>query len=400
MESLESKVLKSELQNADFLELDKMLKQLEEKEIRNNLRIKADQSVEISNVSFFRASKNISYFVADLTFEDIAKSLDRISYDQDAQRRLVNGEPYLKDRQVKEFMEVLKKGEDIIGNLVWNLRTEKGKSKDFYFNPLNKTLHISSNKPIYITDGYHRTKACNLLYTEELESNLELAKYSTFKVHIHFLSKHKERDRFGKINHNTNQLSHSKRKRVLDDLRSELVRTLVDKTFLKDKIEYDIDNLSLDKLYTFNQLYNAVFGQKGIFRKYKLDESKNYDDLLIFLINFFNYLPTIRKEFNFANEEDKRLYLKDNLILEPIMLYAYMTVAKEMIRRKCSFELVDEFFKIEMSSYGKNVWFFSRKASFWVGKILYDNGNSISGYPPQTSLIDATVNALKMIKID
>ncbi|HMG14578.1 MAG TPA: hypothetical protein VK590_03960, partial [Saprospiraceae bacterium] len=162
--------------------------------------------------------------------------------------------------------------------------------------------------------------------------------------------------------------------------------------------EENIDNISLNKLYTFNQISNALFGQKGVFRKYDLENEKLFNDLLQFLTNFFEYLPKVRKEFLFENEESKRKYLQKNLIIEPIMLYAYMTLAKEMLKRgTANSDLIDQFFKLELQCNGKSVWFFAKNSSLWVGKILYNNGNSISGYPPQTSLIDATVNALKMI---
>jgi len=374
----------------DFMKLKPL-----ELEIKNKLQIKKDGTVVIEDVYLHRASKNISYFIVNLTFEDIAKSLKILTYDAEAQRRLKDGEPFLKESQVKEFIKVLRNGEDIIGNLVWNLRSDRISSDNFIYNPLNKSLTIFPKQKIYITDGYHRTKSCNIVYNE---GNYEVAKYSNFIVHIHFLDERKEKDRFGKINHNTNQLSHSKRKRVLDDVRSEFTRQLIDKTFLKGKVEENIDNISLNKLYTFNQVCNSLFGQKGVFRKYDLEDQKNFNDLLNFLVNFFNYLPKVRKEFLFENEEEKRRYLQKNLILEPIMLYAYMTVAREMLKRGTTDTyIIDEFFKLKLYCSGKEVWFFAKNTSLWVGKILYNNGNSISGYPPQTSLIDATVNALKMI---
>lgn len=365
-----------------------------EVEVENKIKRFEDGTIIIEDVHFFRASRDIAYFVAGISFEDVAKSYTYLKYDEEAQRRLKDGEPYLKDSQVKEFVKVLERGEDIIGNLVWNLRTENLDEKLFDYDMDNQTLKIHPDQNIFITDGYHRTKACNIIYEE---GNIAPAKFSNYIVQIHFLDEAKEKDRFGKINHNTNQLSHSKRKRVLNDCRSEFIRELIDNTFLKGKIEVDIDNLSMDKLYTFNQLYNSIFGQKGVFRKYNVENENYYNDLLNVLINFFNYLPKVRKEFTFQNEDEKKYYLNKNLILEPIMLYAYMTVAKEMMKGS-NLQLIDEFFELKLTCRGKNVWFFSKNSALWVGKILYDNGNSISGYPPQTCLIDTTTNAIKMIQ--
>jgi hypothetical protein len=365
------------------------------KKLTNNLQVKEDGTLVVKDVFLFKASKNISYYCAKLSFVDVAQSYHHLTYDEEAQRRLKDGEPFIKDSQLKEFMEVLRNGEDIIGNIVWNMRTEEHSEPKFDYDESSRTLEIKPAQKIYITDGYHRTKACQTLLEEY--KNLGDAPYAHFLVQIHFLSTKKEKDRFGKINHNTNQLSHSKRKRVLDDHRSDFVGDLIENTFLKGKIETDIDTLSLNKLYTFNQLYNALFGHKGIFKYYKLDDESKYNDLLQYLSNFFNYLPKVRKEFNFRNEDEKRQYLSKNLVLEPIMLYAYMTLAREMMNEGYNFEFIDKFFKLKLLCSGKEVWFFNKNSKLWVGKILYDNGNSISGYPPQTSLIDSTANAIRMI---
>lgn len=323
----------------------------------------ANTHVIIENVLPIEQFGEVSSYVVTLALTDLYDFKNNIRYNGDAQRGLdKNGNPIIDKKHVRDICESFLKRNHIRGHLTWNMKKE-----DLIFQ--DGKLSISKDAVITMPDSAHRHYALFKAYEETGDYDLL---YSVFVIEIFLLNEEEEKQYFSTIN-GKNKVVHRNRFLYLsNEIECRLLREVIEKSDLKDKVEFTKAHAGDDKLVKFSTLHDAFIKSKD----FKITE-ENYDETVLWLSNFFTTLVNSRKEFS----QYKPTLKRETMLLEEITWWGYSYLAKEIFHSQDKYwkrSLKQKLNKKIVVEGNQKVDFFDKKLYLWHGSVLKGTYNPVT----------------------
>lgn len=325
-------------------------------------------NIEILDVRPVEQFDEVQYYTALISIEDLSKLKERIVYDGDAQRGVVDGNPVIDKKHVNQIYDAFVNGDSIRGHLTWNLRKQDGES-EFKFDSENNKLIIKPNQLITIPDSAHRHQALYMI-ADEIDDDSILN--SKFAIDIYAISKSEEIDLFYTINGKAIPPNKNRTLYLSNDIKCKLIREVIAHSELDGKIELVRSNAQKDgRLTKFSTLYDSLFGDTtGSFNKVKINED-NYEEYLKWFVDFYNELLKTRDEFSLVKLSDRKESKKESMLLEELSWWAYGFLAKElMYDRKWRHNLHEKMNKKVKSNDGETKCFFDKSLDIWINTVI------------------------------
>lgn len=263
-----------------------------------------------------------------------------IFYNEKTQRGLVQRskglEPYLKKSKIKQIYSKLISGE-LNGSLITlNARIVKDE-KGNITNPLvdyDEENHIlSGTGKLDAVDGWHRINACQF-WLKKWEKNQELPspwEYSFVTV-VENMEESKAGLLFVEYGSTPTKISSSKIKFLdINDYANMIVRNLMNNSQLRGKIEIEKNiTKGTNNIVTFSTLNDAIK------KCYKIATEDDVKSITNHLILFFNKLINLYSDYfgNMEQSERDIMRKKDNLTLELLMFYGYVSISTRLYSKE------------------------------------------------------------------
>lgn len=325
--------------------------------------------IEISNVSAVEQFGEVQYYTAQISIEELSEIRNRITYDGDAQRGLVDGKPVIDRKHVNQIYEAFMGGDSIRGHLTWNLRKENGISK-FEYDSEENNIFIDPQQLITIPDSAHRHQALYMI-ADEVDGDESILS-SRFALDIYTISKAEEKDLFYTINGKAIPPNKNRTLYLSNDIRCKLLRDIIAQSELDGKVELVRQNAQKDgRLTKFSTLYESLFGSStGSFDKVQITED-NYEEYLRWFIEFYNELLKTRKEFSIVDLSERKKTKEGSMILEELSWWGYGFLAKElMFDRKWRHNLHEKMNLKVKDEAGNETCFMDKSLKIWIDTVI------------------------------
>lgn len=332
--------------------------------------------IEISGVLPVKQYGEVQYYTTLVSIEEISNIYDRLTYDGEAQRGIIDGRPAIDQNHVDSICKSIVNGSSISGHLIWNLR-ESTKDKDRYeYLPDENKVIIKKEQLITLPDSAHRHKAFKQV-ADEVDDESILS--SEFPLDIYNLTQYEEKDLFYNINGKVKAPNRNRTLYLSNEIKSKLLRDVIAESDLDGKIECVRNNAQRSgKLTKFSTLYDSLFGHEGSFNKVDISED-NYNDYLEWFVAFYNKLLTTSEEFKNLTNESKKKSKQRSMVLEEITWYGYAYLAKElMYERKWKHLLHEKMNKKINVEGGESVSFLSKSLPIWHATVIKPKYNFIT----------------------
>lgn len=340
----------------------------------NMIKVLENGNIEISNVTPVEQYGEIQYFTTLISIEELAGVYDRLTYDGDTQRGMIDGKPVIDDKHVNSIYESLVNGTNVRGHLTWNMRGKSGNPLYLYSSDSNR-LTIMKEQLVTLPDSAHRHKA--IVKAAELEDEEILN--SMFSLDIFKLNKTEEKEFFYTVNGKVKAPNRNRTLYLSNDIKCQLLRNVIAESDLDGKIECVRSGSYKDgKLTKFSTLYDSLFGHEGSFSK-EIINSDNYGEYLDWFVNFYSELLNTRNDFASLSSEDKKKSKQNSMVLEEISWWGYAYLAKElMYERKWKHLLHKKMNKKVNVEGGNSVNFLNKTLPIWHATVIKPKYNFIT----------------------
>ncbi|MFK7678682.1 hypothetical protein ACI3ER_11630 [Bacillus sp. Wb] len=330
------------------------------------IKLTSSNQIELTNVIPVEQFGEIQYYTTTVSIQELHEVYEKLTYDGDAQRGMLNGKPMIDSKHVNQIYESFMNGNSIRGHLTWNLRKQDG-TNDFVHN-IDTGKMIISNQVITIPDSAHRHEALKMIAeTVDDESILE----SRFSLDIYNLSKTEEKELFYTINGKVKAPNRNRTLYLSNDISCRLLRDVIAQSNLDGRIECVRSSSAKDgKLTKFSTLYDSLFGGIGAFDVNDINEN-TYDEYLNWLIDFYNELVQSREEFSILTSDGKAKSKESSMILEEISWWGYSYLAKELMgMRKWKHDLFSKMNKKISVEGGSSIHFMQKTNPIWHATVI------------------------------
>lgn len=328
--------------------------------------IKINKStITIENVSPIEQFGETQYYTTSISIDELNDIYDRLTYDGEAQRGIVDGKPVIDPKHVNQIYESFINGNSIRGHLTWNLRKDNGES-DFTYDK-DKNRLIINKQVITIPDSAHRHQALKRAAELDDETILE----SRFSLDIYNLSKAEEKELFSTINGKIKAPNKNRTLYLSNDICCKLLRDVIAQSDLDGRIECVRNHAYKDgKLTKFSTLYESLFGSVGSLEKDDITE-ETYSTYLNWLVDFYNELLNSRSEFKIVSSEDKLQSKETSMTLEELSWWGYGYLASKLIGdRKWKYNLKSKLNKMVSVDGGSSIHFLSKSLPIWHTTVI------------------------------
>lgn len=338
------------------------------------IKCKKNNIVEVFNIVPVVQFGEVQYFSTTISIKELSNIYDRLTYDGNTQRGIINGKPAIDEKHVQSIYDSFMDGNSIRGHLTWNLRVGYDGEKYFSFNEQENSILIEDKQIITLPDSAHRHKALFQASDTNDSSILD----SRFSLDIYILTEEDEKDFFSTINGKIKSPNRNRTLFLSNDLECKLLRNVIENSNLYNRVECVRNNATKDGMITkFSTLYDSLFGYDGCF-KGKITVN-NYNEYLEWFIAFYNELLKTRDEFNVNTSQEKMASKQEFMTLEEISWFGYAYLAKELKgERKWKHLLHEKMNKKVSVEGGEPVSFLSKSLPIWHATVIKPKYNYIT----------------------
>lgn len=334
-----------------------------------------NNKIKIENITDVKQFDEIQYYTTTISIRELSEVYHRLTYDGEAQRGSIEGNPMIDQKHVKSIYENLINGNSIRGHLTWNLRKTE-KETGFSFNDELREIIVENNQLITIPDSAHRHEAF-MMASSMVEDDSVLD--SRFSLDIYNLSIEDEKEFFSTVNGKVKAPNRNRTLFLSNDIECKLLRDVIINSNLNSKIECVRASSAKDgKLTKFSTLYDSLFGASGSFDKGSVTD-ENYKEYVEWLIDFYNELLASRHEFKISTSDEKVRLKQDSMVLEEISWWGYGYMAHLLKgERKWKYLLKEKINKMINVEGGSPIHFLSKSNPIWHATVIKPKYNFIT----------------------